>query len=174
MTPPINSVDNETRAFIEAVQLVEDAGWIVLRPEQVARQPINSVSDERLARIIKECADIEGVQVGGWRFKSDFVSFSDMGSIATELAARRAANTPDGGRIVTDDDGVSEKHSWSASPAQPSQVVDDKTIERAAKAIAESAGDVAWEKIEPLYQEGYRDEARAALTAALTLPERGM
>lgn len=27
------TVDNETRAFIEAVQLLEDAGWVVLRPD---------------------------------------------------------------------------------------------------------------------------------------------
>jgi hypothetical protein len=113
------------------------------------------------------------------------------------LAARRSANTPVGDGWV---EGVlfdlvlkhfngklsREEHEeirdtlrrsiaarMPASPSLPSQVVDDKTIERAAKAIAESAGDVAWEKIEPLYQEGYRDEALAAL-AALTLPERGM
>ena len=53
VTPPINSVDNETRAFIEAVQLVEDAGWVVLRPELAARRaantPVDGVDEEDLA-----------------------------------------------------------------------------------------------------------------------------
>jgi hypothetical protein len=78
------------------------------------------------------------------------------------MAAFKASEVPIGTKLYT-------------HPAlSASREVTEADIERAAKAIAESAGDVAWEKIEPLYQEGYRDEARAALTAALILPERGM
>lgn len=41
--------DNETRAFIEAVQLVEDAGWVVLRPEQVRTSAAGAVKAEPVA-----------------------------------------------------------------------------------------------------------------------------
>ena len=157
--------------------------------------PINSVSDEVLAELLAYEGDLYMSRAAQPHLRS----------LLTELAARRAANTPvgdgvDWGHVINEwadtvtnciqwfrnirDDYSSpqdaldnvepiynrilalSRNALSASPALPSQVVDDKTIERAAKAIAESAGDVAWEKIEPLYQEGYRDEARAALTAA--------
>jgi hypothetical protein len=151
--------------------------------------PINSVSPERLEQMIDALRGPVGAAVMQGN------DLADLRLVLAELAARRAANTPASPEAETqgacascngtgdlggnpsygmcpDCDGTGKFP--PGSPALPSQVVDDKTIERAAKAIAESAGDVAWEKIEPLYQEGYRDEARAALTAALTLPERGM
>lgn len=51
-------VDAETRAFIDAVQLVEDAGFVVLRPEKVA-SPARSaevVADHDSLRILEDFA----------------------------------------------------------------------------------------------------------------------
>jgi hypothetical protein len=151
--------------------------------------PINSVSDERpwpLGGYAPGNYTCKCVRCGN-QFEGDKRAYECLECAARQInTALRAANTPVGYELRYYVDNPSAWISFdqklsdliaahlSASPALPSQVVDDKTIERAAKAIAESAGDVAWEKIEPLYQEGYRDEALAALAAALTLPERGM
>jgi hypothetical protein len=73
--------------------------------------PINSVSVDELAQEIRR---IDGNNEKG---AGDLAE-----GIMAFLAARRAANTPVS-RIVTEDDGVSEKHSWSVSPVQEEKPV---------------------------------------------------
>jgi hypothetical protein len=94
--------------------------------------PINSVSDERLVTALADLVDAFLERHGCFpldnpKWKSamteayDLIGQPNTPDRIAKLAARRAANSPVA-RIVTEDDGVSEKHSWSASPALPSQV----------------------------------------------------
>lgn len=97
--------------------------------------PINSVSPEEIAKAMdcdKWDADTWAV-VNTVTENDDHMSTEQAIALGLILAARRAANTPVS-RIVTEDDGVSEKHSWSTSPALPSQVVGDEPEERTLEA----------------------------------------
>lgn len=50
------------------------------------------------------------------------------------------------------------------------RVLDDATVERAARALAGTLSVFRWEHIGPLTQEMYRDKARAVLAAAVEPP----
>ncbi len=151
MTPPIN---------IEGYRRERGPEWCAI---------FDTMRDYRLSNMVFDGTEepyclVDAVSNEGGSVESgeeQLLMLADEISLA--LAARRAANTPVA-RIVTEDDGVSEKHSWSASPALPSQVVEGfdatKRTDQIAMAIATLDGE-QWVRL---------SDHKAAIQSCLTSP----
>lgn len=78
-----DGVDDETRAFVDAVQLIEDAGWVVLRPEQVAYRPSRPSRNAEVAWPgVKFC---EIAERNAWEL-AKFIKGEDDKQVVTDAA----------------------------------------------------------------------------------------
>jgi len=169
MTPPINSVSDEARRIIDTYGRETPA--------------------DDLALVLFETWCKADPSSGPNNYPASYIAtFADMARAALEWAARRATNTPVGDGMTDEQIQNGEFYAAAfrpfASPALPSQVVGvtDEMVEAACKSTDPLlfSGDPQTEhmaaspyKVEHV-QNLVRAKMRAALTAALTLPERGM